>query len=244
MIEKKVEFIVDWLREQVKISHTNGILVGLSGGIDSSVVANLIKRAFPDNCIGVVLPCKSNPKDKADAIAVAEACDMKYVEIELSDAHTSIFDQAIKALGSSQPTKQLTDGNLRARLRMSALYTISSELGYLVAGTDNAAELYTGYFTKYGDGGVDILPIARLSKAEVFEWAKHLNVPQSVIDRKPSAGLWEGQTDEDEMGVTYDAIDAFLQGKKVTDEELEIIERMNRVTEHKRNMPPMAPEFA
>lgn len=243
MIEKRIEFVVEWLREQVKVSHTNGILVGLSGGIDSSVVANLIKRAFPENSIGVILPCKSNPKDKEDAIAVAEAAGLPYIEVELSDAHTSIYSQVISGLKQTDANKQLTDGNLRARLRMSTLYAVSSELGYLVAGTDNAAELFTGYFTKYGDGGVDILPIARLSKADVFEWAKVLNVPASVINRKPSAGLWEGQTDEDEMGVTYDAIDAYLAGQSVTDQEKEIIERMNRVTEHKRQMPPVAPEF-
>ncbi len=243
MIEKRVEHVVHWLREQVEISKTNGILVGLSGGIDSSVMACLIKRAFPTNSIGIVLPCKSNEKDKDDGIAVAEACGLDYIEVELTQAHSIILNSTIKALNQRSTNKQLTDANLRARLRMSTLYTVSSELGYLVAGTDNAAELYTGYFTKYGDGGVDILPIARLSKGEVFEWAKHLGVPQSVIDRKPSAGLWEGQTDEDEMGVTYDAIDAFLAGKQVSAEDQMIIERMNRVTEHKRAMPPMPPEF-
>lgn len=243
MIEKRIDHVVKWLQEQVEVSKTNGILVGLSGGIDSSVVACLIKKAFPENSIGVVLPCKSNPKDKADGIAVAEACDLDYIEVNLTDAHALLFGATMSALGHKKTNKQLTDANLRARLRMSTLYTVSSELGYLVAGTDNAAELFTGYFTKYGDGGVDILPIARLTKREVFEWAKYLGVPQSVIDRKPSAGLWEGQTDEDEMGVTYDAIDNYLEGKAVTEEEKAIIERMNRVTEHKRVMPPMPPEF-
>lgn len=243
MIEQRIEHVVNWLKEQVEVSKTNGILVGLSGGIDSSVVACLIKKAFPENSIGVVLPCKSNPKDRADGIAVAEACGLDYIEVELTDAHKIILDRTLAALHEKQSNKQLTDANLRARLRMSTLYTVSSELGYLVAGTDNAAELFTGYFTKYGDGGVDILPIARLSKREVFEWAKHLGVPQSVIDRKPSAGLWEGQTDEDEMGVTYDAIDDYLEGKPVSDEDKAVIERMNKVTEHKRVMPPMPPAF-
>lgn len=243
MIEKKIDHIVEWLREQVALSKTNGILVGLSGGIDSSVVACLIKKAFPNNSMGVLLPCKSSEKDKKDGIAVAEACGLDYIEVELTEAHKLIFESTMNALSHSRSSKQLTDANLRARLRMSTLYTVSSEMGYLVAGTDNSAELYTGYFTKYGDGGVDMLPIARLSKREVFEWAKYLGVPQTVIDRKPSAGLWEGQTDEDEMGVTYDAIDDFLAGKSVSKEDQAIIERMNRVTEHKRVMPPMPPEF-
>jgi len=243
MIEKRVEHVVDWLREQVEISHTNGILVGLSGGIDSSVVACLIKKAFPENSIGVILPCKSNDKDKADAEAVAKACDLDYIEVELSDAHADIFTKVNNALGDRGEKRRLTDANLRARLRMSTLYAVGNDLGYLVAGTDNAAELLTGYFTKYGDGGVDILPLAHLTKREVFEWAKHLGVPQSVIDRQPSAGLWEGQTDESEMGVTYDAIDNYIEGKAVSDEDKEVIERMNRVTEHKRVMPPMPAPF-
>ncbi|MBI9011852.1 MAG: NAD(+) synthase [Clostridiales bacterium] len=243
MIEKRVEHVVKWLKEQVELSHTNGILVGLSGGIDSSVVACLIKRAFPENSIGVILPCKSNDKDKEDAEAVAKACGIDYIEVELSEAHTNIFDAVTKALGDRGEKRRLTDANLRARLRMSALYTVGNDIGYLVAGTDNAAELLTGYFTKYGDGGVDILPLAHLTKREVFEWAKYLGVPQSVIDRQPSAGLWEGQTDESEMGVTYDAIDNFIEGKPVSDEDREIIIRMNTVTEHKRVMPPMPKPF-
>lgn len=243
MIEKRVEHVVAWLREQVELSHTNGILVGLSGGIDSSVVACLIKRAFPENSIGVILPCKSNDKDKEDAEAVAKACDIDYIEVELSEAHKNIFDAVTTALGDRGEKRRLTDANLRARLRMSTLYTVGNDIGYLVAGTDNAAELLTGYFTKYGDGGVDILPLAHLTKREVFEWAEYLGVPQSVIKRQPSAGLWEGQTDESEMGVTYDAIDAYIEGNPVSDEDKKIIERMNTVTEHKRVMPPMPKPF-
>jgi len=243
MIEKRIDHVVAWLREQVEISHTNGILVGLSGGIDSSVVACLIKKAFPNNSIGVILPCKSNEKDKEDGEAVAKACGIDYIEIDLTEAHGNIFSKVNNALGDRAQNRRLTDANLRARLRMSALYTVGNDMGYLVAGTDNAAELLTGYFTKYGDGGVDILPLARLTKREVFEWAEYLGVPQSVIDRKPSAGLWEGQTDEEEMGVTYDAIDAYIEGNNVSEEDKVVIERMNRVTEHKRVMPPMPAPF-
>ena len=242
-IESRVEHVVSWLREQVELSHTNGILVGLSGGIDSSVVACLIKKAFPENSLGVVLPCKSNDKDKSDAVLVADACKIDYVEVDLTNEHDSLYKSVIEVLGKRAENRRLTDANLRARLRMSTLYAIGNDIGYLVAGTDNAAELLTGYFTKYGDGGVDILPLAHLTKREVFEWAEYLGVPNSVIDRKPSAGLWEGQTDEDEMGVTYDAIDNYIEGKFISDEDRVIIERMNRVTEHKRSMPPMPTKF-
>jgi NAD+ synthase len=243
-IDQKIDQIVDWLREQVEVSGTKGILVGLSGGIDSSVVANLIKRAFPENSLGVILPCKSNPKDKADATSVAIAAGIKYIEVELTETHDVLLGEIEKAVSELTTTNhQLTDANLRARLRMSTLYAVANNLGYLVAGTDNAAEVHTGYFTKYGDGGVDILPIANLPKREVFEWARHMGVPQSVIDRKPSAGLWEGQTDEEEMGVTYDAIDDYLEGKPVSDEDKAVIERMHTRTAHKRVMPPAPPAF-
>lgn len=243
-IDQKIDHVVDWLRDQVKVSGTNGILVGLSGGIDSSVVANLIKRAFPENSLGVILPCKSHAKDKADGQAVAVAAGLEFVEVDLSSTHETLLASIQNAVKDLDTTNhRLTDANLRARLRMTTLYGIANNMGYLVAGTDNAAELLTGYFTKYGDGGVDILPLAHLTKREVFEWAKHLGVPQSVIDRKPSAGLWEGQTDEDEMGVTYDAIDDYIEGKPVSEEDRTIIERMHARTEHKRVMPPAPPAF-
>lgn len=243
-IEQKIDHVVEWLQEQVKVSGTKGILVGLSGGIDSSVVANLIKRAFPQDSLGVILPCKSNPKDKADATAVAEAAGIEFVEVDLSETHDVLLGQISKAVENLETTNhQLTDANLRARLRMSTLYAVANNMGYLVAGTDNAAEVHTGYFTKYGDGGVDILPIANITKREVFQWAEHMGVPQSVIDRKPSAGLWEGQTDEEEMGVTYDAIDDYIEGKPVSDEDKVVIEKMHARTEHKRVMPPAPPAF-
>ena len=107
----------------------------------------------------------------------------------------------------------MSDANLRARIRMSTVYTVANNLGYLVVGTDNAAEIHTGYFTKYGDGGVDLVPLANLTKREVYEWAKALGVHEDIINKAPSAGLWEGQTDEIEMGTTYDMIDAVVEGR-------------------------------
>ncbi|MGX8795602.1 NAD(+) synthase [Fusibacter sp. JL298sf-3] len=245
-VNEKIESTVNWMRAQVEASHTKGMLVGLSGGIDSAVVACLIKKAFPQHSLGVILPCKSNPKDAEDAKALAEACGIDYVTVDLSEEHSTLMGKVTTALQSTDKemgNERLYDANLRARLRMTTLYGIANALGYLVAGTDNAAELYTGYFTKYGDGGVDLLPIAHLLKQDVFKWAEELDVPQQIIDRKPSAGLWDGQTDEDEMGTTYDRIDAFLCGEEVPEKDKAIIERLHRVSEHKRNMPPAPPAF-
>lgn len=243
-VEEKIDLTVEWIREQVKNSGTKGILVGLSGGIDSSVVACLIKKAFPNNSLGVILPCKSSPKDAQDAILLAEASGIEYLTVDLSDEHEMLYGKIQRRLeGLEVLHERMADANLRARLRMTTLYGIGNSLGYLVAGTDNAAEVLTGYFTKYGDGGVDIIPIGNLLKRDVFQWATILGVPQSIIDRKPSAGLWEGQTDEGEMGTTYDMIDDYILGLEIPEADQTIIERMHKNTAHKRQMPPTPPKF-
>ena len=243
-VEEKINLTVEWIREQVKESGTKGVLVGLSGGIDSSLVACLIKKAFPENALGVILPCKSNPKDANDAIALAQAIGIDYITVDLTEEHDMLIGKIQRRLEAYDvQNERLADANLRARLRMTTLYGIANSLGYLVAGTDNAAEVLTGYFTKYGDGGVDIIPIGNLLKREVFEWSKLLGVPNQIIERKPSAGLWEGQTDEAEMGTTYDFIDDYISGKAIPDKDKEIIERLHRITAHKRKMPPTPPKF-
>ncbi|MCT4564518.1 MAG: NAD(+) synthase [Maledivibacter sp.] len=246
-IDEKINRIVEWLRSQVENSGTDGLIVGLSGGIDSSVVAFLIKKAFPKDSMGVIMPCKSNEKDKNDAIDVAEAAELRHITVDLTDDQDNIFgkvtNELIKEKLDADKNRKLADANLRARMRMSTLYTVANSLNYLVVGTDNAAEVYTGYFTKYGDGGVDILPIANLTKREVYEWARYLGVPQTVLDRPPSAGLWEGQTDENEMGTTYNMIDDLVEGKEIPQKHRDIIEGLNKRTEHKRKMPPSPPKY-
>lgn len=241
-IDANIDKVVMWLREQVQNTGAKGLLVGISGGIDSAVVACLMKRAMPENSLGVILPIKSDKKDVEDGILSAKACDITYLQVDLEEEHNSIMSKITKDLKSEnlfrEETKRATDANLRARLRMSTLYSIANNLNYLVVGTDNAAELYIGYFTKYGDGGVDLLPIASLKKYEVYEWAKVLGVPKDVIDKKPSAGLWEGQTDEDELGTTYEYIDSYLDGKTIPEKDLAIIERLHKNSAHKRAMPP------
>jgi len=241
-INKEIDEVIVWLREQVNNAGAKGLVVGISGGIDSAVVACLIKKAFPDNSLGVILPIKSDKKDVQDGIATARACNIEYFEVDLEEEHIGIMNKVSNQLNNKNlfntNAKRMTDANLRARLRMSTIYTIANNLNYLVVGTDNAAEVYTGYFTKYGDGGVDLLPIAALKKYEVYEWAKVLGVPNEVIEKQPSAGLWEGQTDEQEMGTTYEYIDSFLDGKSIPEKDLAIIQRLHRNSNHKRTTPP------
>lgn len=244
-LDQKIDKTVDWIREIVTGAGCKGVVVGLSGGIDSTLVAFLIKRAFPDNAMGVILPCKSQSKDRDDAVAVAVAANLEFIEVDLTEAHDHVYNRVMDQLGDrvSEGAARMTDANLRARLRMSTLYTVANARNYLVSGTDNAAEVYTGYFTKYGDGGVDFLPISSLTKRDVYVWARHLGAPESVLVRPPSAGLWEGQTDEGEMGTTYEMIDNLLEGKIIPDHDRRIIERLHQRTHHKRVMPPAVPKF-
>lgn len=237
-MEGTINKIVQWLQQEVKDAGVNGLLVGVSGGLDSAVVAYLIKQAFPENSLGIMMPLKSNPNDMKHAQMVMEGCNIKEITVDLTETHHVMYqhikEQLLTRNELNRQADRLADANLRARLRMSTLYTIATNYNYLVVGTDNASEWYTGYFTKYGDGGVDILPIVDFTKEEVRAMAKYLGVPEEVINKKPSADLWEGQTDEDEMGTTYEKIDAHIKGKEIPVNDRNIIERMHRRTEHKR----------
>ena len=240
-ITGRIKQTVDWLRERVTEAKAKGLVVGISGGVDSAVVAGLCSRAFPENCIGVIMPSQSDPDDKEDALWIAEGFELRTIEVNLGGAYTQIMGQVKKDLesqGCKLEGEKISQGNLKARLRMSTLYSVANALNYMVVGTDNAPESYTGYFTKYGDGGVDLLPISSLTKAEVRAWARMLGLPMRIATRVPTAGLWEGQTDEAELGLTYDQIDRYLLGEKVSSEVQERVETLHRQSEHKRHLPP------
>lgn len=239
-LEQRINLAVEWLRERVQSACTQGLVVGVSGGVDSAVVAGLCKRAFPEHSIGVIMPSSSNPVDREDALLIAKTLSLKVIEVELTEPHQEILSSVKDALHTQGYSieERLCQGNLKARMRMATLYTVANALNYLVAGTDNAPESYTGYFTKYGDGGVDILPITSLTKMEVRAWAAKLGLPEKIVNRVPTAGLWPGQTDEQEMGITYDMLDRHLLGEKVPDEVVQKIETLHRQSEHKRQLPP------
>ncbi|SHI60317.1 NAD(+) synthase [Desulfosporosinus lacus] len=240
-LSARIDQTVEWLQKKVTEAKAKGVVVGISGGVDSAVVAGLCSRAFSENCIGVVMPSHSNPDDTEDALWIAEGFEIRTIEVNLSGAHTQVMGQVKKGLESiscNLVAEKMSQGNLKARLRMSTLYAVANAMNYMVVGTDNAPESYTGYFTKYGDGGVDLLPISSLTKTEVRAWARMLGLPMRIATRVPTAGLWPGQTDESELGITYDQIDRYLLGEEVSPEVQERIESLHRQSEHKRNMPP------
>ncbi len=237
-MKKIIDETVIWLRRQVEESHTKGLVVGLSGGLDSAVVAHLIKKAFPENSLAVIMPIKNNPTDIDHAHKVAEMSQIKTEVIDLTDSHQTLLETIQGISGWEEANARLNDANLRARLRMSTLYAVATNFNYLVVGTDNQAEWYTGYFTKFGDGGVDIQPIIDLTKSEVETMAKELGVYQAVIDKEPSADLWEGQTDEEEMGTSYEMIDAHLNGEEIPEKDFSIIKNLHEKSEHKRKIAP------
>src|SRR5690625_1116661 len=235
-MKKVIDDVVTWLAAKVKETGVKGLVVGVSGGLDSAVVAHLIQKAAPDASLGVIMPLNTKEQDIAHARKVINSSDIKSMMIDLTDTHQLMFKQVKEGIKDEfdESHGQLADANLRARLRMSTLYTIATNYNYLVVGTDNASEYFTGYFTKYGDGGVDIQPIIDFTKAEVREMATVLGVPDEVVQKKPSADLWVGQTDEDEMGTTYDKIDAYIQGEEIPEKDKEIIEKMHKKSMHKR----------
>jgi len=225
--------IVSWIKQQIKNSGSKGIVMGLSGGIDSAVVAALSKEAVgKNNLLVLFMPCNSNIQDLKDAKLVAKKLSLNSKLVDLS----SVYNNFLKVLPGAS---SLAQGNLKPRLRMSTLYYFANKLNYLVCGTGNKSELLVGYFTKYGDGGVDILPIADLFKHQVRALAQELKIPQSIIIKPPTAGLWHGQTDEGEMGITYNELDDILdrlcnKKKQVASSKVNKVKKMHKNSEHKR----------
>ncbi len=238
-IEDKSWHIVQWMRDKVREAGARGGVFGVSGGVDSALVLALAKKAWGDNCLGLVLPCHSLQEDMDDALELLHSFSCAHKIVDLSGTY-DVFVEALKGLGNPSG---LALANLKPRLRMMALYYQAALSSYLVVGTGNRDEFYIGYFTKHGDDGLDMAPIARLTKGEVRDMAVYLGVPDRIVNRIPSAGLWEGQTDESEMGITYEDLDNYLLGKEVPPDVSALIERKHRQSEHKRRTPPIPDEF-
>jgi len=229
--------LTGWIREKTIDAGCEGVILGISGGIDSAVVAGLAVRAFPNNTLGVIMPCESLPEDIEHGRLVAQKYGFELMVVDLFPIYKS-FTGLLQ--GRDSKRSGLAQANIKPRLRMITLYYYAQERNYLVLGTGNRSELTIGYFTKYGDGGVDLLPIGGLVKSQVRELARYLEVPQVVIDKPPSAGLWEGQTDEGEIGLSYEDLDQYILSGQGSERVKEKVKNLSRISQHKLQTPPVA----
>lgn len=231
-----LDVLIDWIKKEVKKANANGVVVGISGGVDSALVGYLAKQAFLDSSLGVLMPInKERDFDLQDGLELVQKFNLDHKIIPLHDEYQSLLNKL-----NSQ--SNLVKGNIQSRLRMTTLYAIAQEYNYLVLGTDNKAEYYLGYFTKWGDGGCDLLPIVHLYKSEVFMYAKKIGVPNSILNKSPSAGFWKEQNDESELGFSYDDYEQYdkniLKNKQIIDKiKLQIYK-----TNHKRFAIPKPPK--
>jgi NAD+ synthase len=256
------EAIVEWLRRRLLQSAAHGFVFGLSGGVDSAVVARLCQAAAPDKVLGVLLPCHGDGQDDEDARLVAAHFNIPTVRVDLAAACDVLNQDLQQALGTVPPEQRTSPAptmgpaaggaddrarvateNVAPRLRMTALYFLAESLNYLVAGAGNRGELAVGRFTKHGDGGVDVMPIGALFDNDVRAAARELGVPQPIIDKPRGGGAGPGQTEEAAMGFTYMQLEQYLtKGPEAVAPALAVrIERLMRASEHKRS-PPSTPD--
>jgi NAD+ synthase len=238
-VEQVADNLVEWLRSEVTAAGCRGVVFGLSGGIDSATVAVLARRAFRDDHLAVIMPIDSDPRDREDALLVVEKFKLHHHEVDLSPVFKAFAGTL--AADPAAAGRDLPLANIKPRLRMATLYFFAGRRDYLVAGTGNRTELTLGYFTKYGDGGVDLLPLGHLVKHEVRELAVHLSVPESIVQKPPSAGMWRGQTDEDELGFSYDDLDRYLVGGEASEALATRVEELRHKNAHKLRIPKMPP---
>ena len=246
-VEKTKDDIVKFVQNKVSEANADGLVVGLSGGIDSTLAAFLACKAVgKENVFGIVMPSTTTPtEDKLHGTTIAQLLGINYKEIAID----SILNEFLSVTQLEE--NKLAIGNLKARIRMSIIYFYANSKNYLVSGTGNKSEILIGYFTKYGDGACDIEPIGDLYKTDVYQLAKYLEIPQEIIDKPPRAGLWNNQTDEDEIGMTYELLDKILyrfiekdiDANSIADELYievddvnDIINRVNR-NKHKSKVP-------
>jgi len=243
------DVIKSFISFRVNEAKAKGVVIGLSGGLDSAVTTKLCVEALgKEKVFCFLLPTENTPKeDTEDALEFAKSLGVKYRIIDIS----GIVKKIASTIHNKMKKKEM--GNIHARTRMIVLYYFANKNNYLVVGSGNKTELLMGYFTKYGDGACDIMPLGDLYKTQVRELAKHLKIPEKIINKTPRAGLWKGQTDESELGIKYEILDQILydmeKGLKnneivksvgVEISEVKRIKNIVNSTKHKRKMPEIA----
>jgi NAD+ synthase len=249
-LEERREHIVEFIREQASAAGTEQAVLGLSGGIDSTTTAHLAVEALgTDSLHGLVMPSTVNRgANMSDAERVAQELGIAYDVIEIEPIAEAFYDAYPEGADD-----QVAAGNVRVRVRAVLNYFVANHENAFVLGTGNRSEALVGYFTKYGDGAVDCLPIGNLYKQQVRQIARDLGVPEDLVTKTPSAGMWIGQTDEEELGIDYDTLDAILALTvdggvpkssaaevlpDVTEDEIEYVHGLYEASAHKRAFPP------
>lgn len=241
--------IIDFISENISKSKLKGGIVAVSGGIDSAVVLNLTVKALgPERVWAVTIPERdiTSERDITDVMHLTSQLNITCDTVDITD----IINNFINILPKYDESDQVTKGNIKPRIRMIVSYYYANKLNAMVIGSSNKTEYLTGYFTKYGDGGVDIMPLVSLYKFQIRQLAEYLNIPRNIIEKAPSAGLWRNQTDEGELGIDYDQLDLILYGsekgmnaetiaKELNIDLSKVKEILNRVyrNEHKRHLP-------
>ena len=236
------ESIEDFISEQIKQNHAKGVILGLSGGIDSAVLAYICKRKLKDKTLAIIMPdTEITPKNETeDALKMIALTGIDYKLIDIKPI--------VKEYAMYLEPNEKSRGNLRARIRTNILYYYANAKNYLVLGSSDKSEYLIGYFTKFGDGASDITPIVSLYKLQVREIAKYLGVPENVISKKSSPHLWKEHEAEEELGVSYEQVDSILyclleknmlaaEIQNNTGIEMTIIEKiqkLNKDSKHKR----------
>lgn len=232
-MNKNYNYLINWIKDNVKAAKADGVVIALSGGIDSAVVSTLAKKAFPNNTLVVWMGIDSSKTSRRNALRHINDQNLEAIDLDLKVSYEQIINQVNDSLKSETENIEIANMNTKARLRMLTIYHIARVKNYLVLGTSNLDEIYMGYFTKWGDGSADLYPIANLHKSEVYELANELEINQRIINAKPSADLYAGQEDELDMGVTYKEIEAFIKGEPINNESKTIIERYHQNATHK-----------
>jgi len=241
--EKETNKIIDFIKNYYKENNLGGVILGISGGKDSAVVAALFTKALgKENVLGVTMPCNSREEDKKDAKLISDYYGFELINFDLTNIYNT-FKSELTHLGdfNKEQTKN-SDINLKPRLRMSTLYYLAALYSnlkgktYLVAGTSNKCELFVGYFTKGGDSVHDISVLADLAVEEVIKVGEYLKVPEKVLYKKPDDGL-SNQTDEEKLGVTYKQIASYMENELLDEKIKNKIEKLHNSSRHKFNIP-------
>jgi len=225
-----IDYIVKKIKQFYQANNFQKAIIGLSGGIDSAVTAALLVKALgSDQVLAAYLP-NNNMNDLVDVKAVVKLLGIRLEVFDLAPVTIPL----IKAIDSND---RLVRGNLIARVRMTYLYALANKYHGFVCGTTDRSEYQLGYFTKFGDGAADLEPIVGLYKSEVYQFGRDLKLPPTILTKAPSAGLWPGQTDEEELGVSYNEVEKYLKGQIITVKSKKIIEDRIKGSEHKRRPP-------